>query len=340
MFNNLFGGKKSEEVKISELEEQIKTLKTQVNELESGNKNLSMQLTKQDTRAKKALSDKQEADAALKKAKVKIETLKHELKNLKKQEPDELSFKKSVELTNDKSLEILFKIGSVRSKNENLISVYLRPGDSTSDLPDLYEFERAVNPDKYKDILSLMQKIKSPTGIVLFYDMEQPGISPLIAVPPFQVSETGWKLDYAFDTKQMQGILNSNPVVCIVLTHAGETFIGISDRKAFIDYKIVRSSVKGRHKKGGWSQKRFERLIEEDIRNHVEKSKTAFETLVKEYKNDIKLIVGCGEYNLAKEITADCGCPVIFKSINAKLKKHDIDRIRVLVWSSKWYELP
>ena len=338
MFNNLFGGKKSEEARILALEEQIKTLQTRVNELGSENKNLSKRLSKQDMRAKKALSDKQEVDAALKKAKVKIETLEHELKNLKKQGSGELFFKKSTELTNDKSLEMLFKIGSARSKNEDLLSAYLRPDDSIADLPDLPEFERTANLNK--DILSLVQKIKSPTGMALFCDMSQPGISPMIAVPPFPITGSGWKIDSAFDIKQLHEILSSDPVICIVFAHAGETFIGVSNREAFIDHRIVRSSVKGKHKKGGWSQRRFERLIAEDIRNHAGKSKTVFESLVKEYKEDIKMVVGSGEYNLAKEITGDCGYHVLFKSINAKIEKHDIDRIRMLVWSSKWYELP
>jgi len=335
MFDGLFGGKKPDESKILELEEQNKTLKARVDELKSLNKNLSDRLSKQDVRAKKALSDKQDSDEALNKAKSRIETLEYELSEMKKQRSCELTFKKTVTLTNEQSLDLLFRLGSILSRSKNLLSVYLRPGGSIADLD---EFERTINIAK--DTISLVQKIKSPTGIALFYDMERLGISPLIVAPPFMVSESGWKLDTAFDVKPLQEVLDFDFTVGIVFTRAGETFIGVSNRETLIDYKIVRSSVKGKHKKGGWSQKRFERLIEKDVRNHAEKARIVFEELMAAHKADIKRVVGSGEHNLFNEITSGCTCPVLFKSLDVKLEKHNVDRIRTLVWSSKWYELP
>ncbi len=163
MFDNLFNRKKAEDNRIPILEEQIKTLKSRINELELENGSLSMRLSKKDMLTKKALSDKQEADAALNKAYERLKNLEYELKNTKKQNADELTFKNSVTLTNDKSMDLLFQIGSIRSKNENLLTIYLAPGDS---LADLYEFERTVNLNK--DTTSLVQKIKSPTGTQFF----------------------------------------------------------------------------------------------------------------------------------------------------------------------------
>ena len=339
MFDNLFNRKKAEDNRIPILEEQIKTLKSRINELELENGSLSMRLSKKDMLTKKALSDKQEADAALNKAYERLKNLEYELKNTKKQNADELTFKNSVTLTNDKSMDLLFQIGSIRSKNENLLTIYLAPGDS---LADLYEFERTVNLNK--DTTSLVQKIKSPTGTAIFYDMNKSGMSPLIAAaaaPPFPIDESKWMLNSAFDIEQLQEILNFEVVIAIVFAHAGETFIGVANKEKIIDYRIVRSSVKGKHKKGGWSQKRFERLIAEDVRNHVEKAREVFEEIMKEYKDkfDIKVIVGAGEQNLVKEITEGCECEILFKGLNVKIEKHNVDKIRVGVWSSRWYEL-
>jgi hypothetical protein len=125
------------------------------------------------------------------------------------------------------------------------------------------------------------------------------------------------------------------------LAHAGETFIGISDRERVIEYKIVRSSVKEKHTKGGMSQRRFERLRDEDIRHHGEKARSAFEALVAGYKSELEMVVASGEHNLIKMITQDNDFPLLLRSIDPKavLEKQKIDKIRVLAWSSRWYVL-
>jgi hypothetical protein len=337
MFGKLFNRK--------ELEKKIEILQTRINELESENKLLSTRLSKQGMRTKKAVSDKQEADLALKNREKRIEKLERTLENLKegKQKTDELTltFKRAVTLTNAQSCDLLSQIGSIRSRTEDLVTVYLRPNESFT---DLNEFESTIELEQ--DVKYLMQRIESATGMALFYDMKRLGTVRMLMTPPFPIGESGWKLDRAFDTTQLQELLEKNQVICILLAHAGETFIGISNREAFIDYKVVRSSVKEKHTKGGWSQRRFERLRDEDIKHHAEKARGVFEALVEKYKAELKMVVASGEHNLVKEVTgADSGYlypfPLLIRSIDlkAKIEKHNIDKIRVLVWSARWYIL-
>lgn len=334
MFDKLFNKK--------ELEEQIELLQTRINELEIENKSLSGRLLKQDTRSKKAISDKQTVDEALNKAEKKIKVLEHDLQNLKEHSSDELSFKKSTTLTKSRSCDLLFQIGSIRSKNENLLTIYLSPDESIS---DLIEFEGFLDLDK--DVKYLVNKIRSPTGIALFYDMNPIGGVSLIVAPPFPIGETKWKLNSQFDITSVQEILTSDRAISIILAHAGETFIGISNQEKFIDYKVVHSNVKEKHTKGGFSQRRFERLRDEDIKHHTDKAKEAFEVLMNEYEsentnkneNEIGMVVAGGEHGLVGAITKDCPYPVFLKNIDIKVDKHNIDRIRIAVWSSVWFEL-
>lgn len=65
-----------------------------------------------------------------------------------------------------------------------------------------------------------------------------------------------------------------------------------------------------------------------------------------EYKNELKMVVASSEHNLIKAITgADSGYqypfPLLIRSIDlkAKVEKHNIDKIRVLVWSARWYNI-
>ena len=327
-----------------ELEKKIEILQARIDELEPENKLLSTRLSKQEVRAKKTVSDKQEADLALKKAEKRIDDLEHTLENLKEetQKTDDLTFKRAVTLTTAQSCDLLSQISSIRSRNEDLVTVYLRPNESFT---DLNEFESTIELDQ--DVKYLMQRIESPTGLALFYDMKRLGMVRMLMTPPFPIGESKWKLDRVFDTAQLQELLEHNQVFCILLAHAGESFIGISNRETFIDYKIVRSSVKEKHTKGGWSQRRFERLRDEDVKHHAEKARAVFEALVDDYKNELKMVVASGEHNLIKEITGggDSGYrypfPLLIRSIDskAKIEKRNIDKIRVLTWSARWYLL-
>jgi len=69
---------------------------------------------------------------------------------------------------------------------------------------------------------------------------------------------------------------------------------------------------------------------------------------VDEYKDELKMVVASGEHNLIKEITGgDSGYrypfPLLIRSIDtkAKIEKHKsgIDKIRVLAWSARWYNI-
>ena len=327
-----------------ELEKKIGILQARINELEPENKSLSTRLSKQEARAKRAVSDKQEVDLALKKAEKRIDNLEHSLENQKEetQKTDDLAltFKRSVTLTNAQSCDLLSQISSIRSRNEDLVTVYLRPNESVT---DLNEFDIELE----QDVKYLMQRIESPTGMALFYDMKRQGMVRMIMTPPFPIGESKWKLDRVFDTTELQELLEQNQVICILLAHAGETFIGISDRERVIEYKIVRSSVKEKHTKGGMSQRRFERLRDEDVKHHADKARAVFEALVDDYKNELKMVVASGEHNLIKEITGggDSGYrhpfPLLIRSIDtkAKIEKRNIDKIRVLTWSARWYLL-
>lgn len=315
-----------------EQERKLELQQTRINELEYENKSLSKRILKEAARAKKALSDKQGADLALKKADERIDTTERELKNLKAKEDAQLSVREAVTLTADRASDLLFQIGSLRSRNDDLLTAYLRPEETVNDL-DRFELDNSV---KY-----MIARIESPTGIVLFYDQKRGSMAPQIVAPPFVIPESQRKWDYAFDTTQLQEILDTNRVICILLAHAGESFIGILDRERVIEYKIVRSSVKEKHTKGGMSQRRFERLRDEDIRHHGEKARSAFETLVAGYKSELEMVVASGEHNLIKMITQDNDFPLLLRSIDPKvvLERQSIDKIRVLVWSLRWYVL-
>ncbi|RZB32960.1 MAG: hypothetical protein SRB1_01253 [Desulfobacteraceae bacterium Eth-SRB1] len=173
----------------------------------------------------------------MKRAEERVDNLKSALDNLKEetQKGDVLTFKQAVTLTNPNPV-ILSQVGSIKSRNKDLTTIYLRPNESFANL-DGFDIELG------QDVECLLQKIESPTGMALFYDMKTPGAVRMLITPPFPLGESGWKIDRVFDTKRLQELLEQSQAICIVLQYAGDVY-RTTNREGLADYKIVRSSVK------------------------------------------------------------------------------------------------
>ena len=91
--------------------------------------------------------------------------------------------------------------------------------------------------------------------------------------------------------------------VLVVSAHAGETFLGVAlSREGFEAEEMVESSVMGKHSKGGWSQKRFERLREEEIKSHADLAAERLAALMDKYKTLLKYAVLSGDESLIRQI--------------------------------------
>jgi len=116
----------------------------------------------------------------------------------------------------------------------------------------------------------------------------------------------------------------------VLNAHAGETFVGVMENEGFVEHEIIRSSVMGKHSKGGWSQKRFERLVEEDVKHHADKVRDA---LIKMYdKYDVRYIIAGGEAKLVRMILE--GREYITKSMAQVVNVEEMLRE---VMAVRWY---
>ncbi|MDD2439820.1 MAG: Vms1/Ankzf1 family peptidyl-tRNA hydrolase [Methanosarcinaceae archaeon] len=109
----------------------------------------------------------------------------------------------------------------------------------------------------------------------------------------------------------------------ILLLHAGESFVGFApDLLAFESEELIRSSVKEKHTKGGFSQRRFERLREEDIAHHLEKVLKVVNKILEE-KLEIDCVILGGDTQLIKEIEKRLPfeLEILEKSMDLKLER-------------------
>jgi hypothetical protein len=312
----------------------INSLEAQIKQLILEKDSLTARLEAKEEIARKAVSQKQVVEEELNFANKKIETLGFELSKLRQNETNELNFRNISNISRQAMDRYFFQISSIKAMENSLITVYLRSGESLSDLENINELIESLGPKN----ISLIDKKESSTGIVVFYDTNQMIQEALVPFLPLESSS--WKLDDKFDTVPLQNLIEKEINLLILLIHAGESFIGITGSPdSFTSHQIVRSSVKGKHTKGGWSQRRFEKLRDEDIQHHLEKVSSALETMINESSIDIDLIVAAGDTKLVLETLKDLNYPVIERSLDASVDKKNVDKILKEIWSSKRYEI-
>jgi len=316
------------------LELEVERLNSRIAELEHALQGTKNQLEKKEALARQAVADRQEAESRLNQELVRIHTLSHELETLREESGSKLEFRGIETLSSAAIKAYLSKLSSFHSPANDFLTVYLPYGTRLS----------AVLPEKTLSFLgeetrSLLDRLDPETGLVFFYDLHRM-ISEAI-VPPVPVSLPAWHLKGSFETVPLEEILNIDFRMLVLVLHAGESFIGFApDARAFDKEEFIKSSVKEKHSKGGFSQRRFERLREEDIAHHMDKF---FETLdnILEENSPIDCVILNGDAQLIKEAQRrlPLNLEIIEKPADIKVEKTGGEEILRTVLSSRRYLL-
>ena len=325
MLKKIFGNKE---------QDYINKLEAQLKELLLENDSITARLEAKEEITRKAVSQKQVVEEELNSANKKIETFGFELSKLRQKETNELNFRNVSNISRQAMNRYLFQISSIKAMENSLITVYLKSGESLLDLQNTNELLDSLGPKN----ISFIDKIGSSTGIVVFYDTNQ--MIQEAVIPFLPLESSSWKLENSFDTVPFQNLLEKEVNLLILLIHAGESFIGITcSPDSFISHQIVRSSVKGKHTKGGWSQRRFEKLRDEDIQHHLEKVSSALLSIIKESSMEIDFIVASGDSRLVFESLKCFNYPLIERNLDVSVDKNNVNKILKDIWSSKRYEM-
>jgi hypothetical protein len=154
--------------------------------------------------------------------------------------------------------------------------------------------------------------IKSRRGGIVLHS---PQLFSMLLIPPFPVQESRSREGNAFALDPLVEMMDT-PVL-VLSAHAGETFIGVAlSRESFEAEERVESSVMGKHSKGGWSQKRFERLREEEVRGHADLVAERLAGLMSRYKTILKYAVVSGDEALIRQIAPAIGLPQVERNLS------------------------
>jgi len=261
---DLFGKKK--------LEDRIQELEAGIAKLLSEKEELLQTLKKREDKIRRLASANQEANLALKAAEQRAATTSPpSLPGLAEQVEKK---PKGRRMDRREMEKLLKRLDLCRSPEDDLQTFYL-----FASAPD----DAALPPDLKSTLLS----IKSEQGWIVF---RSPQLFTMLLAPPFPVQESYSMNGSVFSLEALREMMET-PVL-VVSAHAGDTFLGVAyGPQGFEVQDLVESQVKEKHSKGGWSQKRFERLREEDIKNHVQAVLEKLSDLKGKYGSVVKFAV-------------------------------------------------
>lgn len=293
---DIFGKKK--------LEDQVAELQARLQELERDRDDLLRTLEKREEKIKKLSHSYQEANLALKAAEQKAAATVQAPPPSASERLDE---KRTLgEKLSPRDFERLEKrLEALVSPYEDLLTAYLPNAENLP--PDL--------PYQARKLLSFIDSGRG--GMVL----SCPTLFTLLLVPPFPLQDAALSLGGRFQLQSMKEITET-PVL-IVSAHAGDTLMGMAlGSGGFEEMEVVSNQVKEKHSKGGFSQKRFERLREEDIKNHLEAVLKQWSAFSKKYSSVARYVVLGGDSSLTRQISPALGLPVVER----RLERHDLRR--------------
>ncbi|RLG29228.1 hypothetical protein DRN97_12230 [Methanosarcinales archaeon] len=316
---NLFGKKKGQD--IAQLEETITQLKQE-------NETLRERFKKTVEREKRALAERQQAHEEVKILKEKLEKASQKSEQRKREEHEQIE-KRNVEKRIDawntnntssmlgtnslsgvglkrhtaskaKLFEILKELRSIRAERETLQTIYLQPKElpPKSLLTECPQLEKTV------------KNLAAQTGCAIFHDQNH--IIHLLIIPPFTITHPTHQQSTKFNTNPLCKLFDPKTLILVVIAHAGHGFVMLATPNEVLSHKEVHSSVKSKHTKGGWSQRRFERLREEEIKHHTGKMRELIETILE--RKPAQIIVS-GDKRILKELFDDQS--VIYRKFDA-----------------------
>lgn len=259
------------------LETELKEKKEKIEELKNENENYRERFEAEKERRSKLSTEKQEAEKKLKK-------LEQRLQNTNKHSKKEENKKREASKLDSSFEEVkkgLEKIKSIKSDEKDLITIY----GSSGDFQDVKALKNSVSS-------KIFREVESEENFVLFTD--EGFFNWILETRPF--FETSWRRGNSFDVSKLLDFIEKEKYW--ILASMGETKIFREASGDFEEVERVKTRVNRKQKKGGFSQGRFERKRDEQVRDHVKKVNEKLEDL-----NEEEIYV-LGDRRLCQDIEA------------------------------------
>jgi len=142
--------------------------------------------------------------------------------------------------------------------------------------------------------------VKSGNGAVLFWGLEH----KYLILPPFPIGEKVVLSGY--ETDGLAGILKKDYLVAMIVIRMGSYGIGLFNGEKMMDSKVGTGLVHARHKKGGSSQRRYERHRDKQVEYFFTRVCGHVREKLESHLKSIDLLYFGGERNTVKLFTEYC----------------------------------
>ena len=259
-------------------------LKARIAELEDEIHHLQRQLEAESERRADAVSDRQAAERTINRLEDRITELEDRVARSERDDESTRGPRGGETLGGGRLTAVCERLRSIDGGPE---------GALTAVVPD-----DGALPESVADVAGdTAAAIRNAAPIVYYTDdagVVSAGLRPPIVPEPFVAWDETFRVDPAW----------VRPVGRLVfgVVRADRCAVGVYDDGSRIAFEGFESDVKSDHSKGGFSQGRFERIRDQQIEEHLEKSASTLESLIDEY--DPERVVLTGGHEAVGELAA------------------------------------
>ena len=141
---------------------------------------------------------------------------------------------------------------------------------------------------------------QSDTGLIVFQTVD----TTVAVVPPFPVATD--RLVDRIDATPLVELLDSDPVIGVVLLRLGRYAVGVLRDDTLVASKTGTRHVKNRHRAGGSSQRRFERSRERLMRELFDKTCEVVMDVFSPYDRSMDYVLMGGEQHTLRSLLQRC----------------------------------
>jgi len=204
-------------------------------------------------------------------------------------------------LSPHKTLQIVNKIKEEGWCNE---TVFLASGFDIKSIPD----------PRIQKILAEINFLHN--GLIVFLG----NLKATVLVPPLPIMTS--ESFHGFKSQPILEFFQTRPTFAVVLIRLGNYAVGVIKGHKLVSSKTGSRLVKNRHKKGGSSQRRFERGRERQIRELFDKVCIISKTIFLPYEDEIDYIFFGGDRHVISNFHIRCPSVKKFDLINRQLPVH------------------
>ena len=244
-------------------------LKARIEELEDENYHLEQQLEAEQERRADAVTDRQRAQERANQLEDNVTELQDRVERLQSDESD-VHFRAETKLRGERLAEILARLGSVETATEGLLTAYVEDGH---DVPDGVR-EAFGNRTPLVSRAAPCLAVTDDAGLL--------GACLSVPIPPEPFTEWGNSAHIGREWFQPRGEFT------LALVRSDLFAMGVYDGRERTAFHGFDADLKSQHSKGGFSQRRFERLRDEQIDTHLDRCLAALD----ERTTDRLIVVG------------------------------------------------